>query len=132
MSEHGAVLQAGLEENEAMAKHTPGPWEWFGTRCGNFHIGTPDRGHLVVMDFVRLSTQCAQPRFARWEGENRGRFGGVMVKASDMLVADHPDARLIAAAPDLLAALKGIMDAPDSIGCMKAAQEAIAKAEGVK
>ncbi len=40
------------------------------------------------------------------------------------------DARLIAAAPDLLAALEGIMAAPMSTKAMLAAHAAIAKARG--
>jgi hypothetical protein len=88
---------------DALRGHTPGPWEWVeGTRGPR--LSTPDRGKLIVMDFVRCGMQGAQPRFARWdgigEGSPRTRMGGILTKGTD-----HPDARLIAAAPALLAEL---------------------------
>jgi hypothetical protein len=99
--------------------HTPGPWEWFdGTPRGvnNIHLATPNRGHLVVMDFVRLGTQSAQPRFATWKGHERERMGGIMVKAVDLgdFANNHPDARLIAAAPELLTACLMALPAMES------------------
>jgi hypothetical protein len=87
-------------------------------------------------------------------------FGGVLCKASDFgtpipgeehhdwdKLLDHPDARLIAAAPDLLEACKGIetvasewfeQSPPDpqsggfdlAMAAIKAARAAIARAEG--
>ena len=81
------------------------------------------------MDFVRLGMQGAQPRFQK---------NGIMENASDLSTfevceavgyesakkdrscyrydidgIDHPDARLIAAAPDLLAALTMVRDADE-------------------
>jgi hypothetical protein len=84
--------------------HTSGPWNWYKNQNG-VYLATPDRGHLIVMDAVRKGMNGAQLRFATWEGEERARMGGLMVKADDLDVANHPDARLIAAAPDILAAL---------------------------
>jgi hypothetical protein len=87
--------------------HTPGPWVWYCTGDGRFSLFTPDRGRLVVMDFVRQGMNSAQPRFAVWQGEDRERLGGLMKKAEDLgELHDHPDARLIAFAPTVLDALK--------------------------
>lgn len=120
------------------AKHTPGPWIWTFDSNDFASLVHPHRGHLLVM---------AQPRFAFWPnmdgGLERGRMGGVMRKLDALNAEDHPDARLIAAAPELLAALKQIVgdwntvspDAPvpDEINVddhWAAARAAIAKAEG--
>ncbi len=87
-------------ELESLRGGTDGPWEWvFGGLSPR--LTTPDRGKLIVMDFVRRGMQGAEPRFARWDGlgagEPRGRRGGILTPGYD-----HPDARLIAASPALL------------------------------
>ena len=135
------------------ATHTPGPWAWFGNpKHGGFYLATIHGGRKYVMDFVRHGLQGAQPRFQK---------SGIMEKASDICTFEvcdstgirdaeknghcyrydidgigHPDARLIAAAPELLEALQMLYAAtPDNeggelgIACMKARQ-AIAKAMG--
>lgn len=137
-----------------MSKHTPGPWEWFMSARGEAMLATPDRGHLFVMQPVRCGMQGGTIRFAEWGDGERGRRGGVMREAKEHLrdgVLMHPDALLIAAAPDLLAALRK-MDAmyshwwdradihgavtlmPPSVEQLdelhQMAQAAIAKAEG--
>lgn len=117
--------------------HTPGPWRWLRRGQDGVHLGTPDRGLLIVMDFTRKGMTGAQPRFAVWKGEERGRFGGVMRTADEIDLEAHPDARLVAAAPDLLRALKDLLQMvsvdeliPESVSYMKEARAAVAKAEG--
>lgn len=119
-----------------MSGHTPGPWEWFEDGYGRRRLQTPDRGRLVVMDFVRSGMQGAAPRFAEMDDDQpRGRRGGIM-RAVDPWT--HPDGKLIAAAPDLIAACKLALD--QFVGAVvrtsevdetfKAIEAAIAKAEG--
>lgn len=92
-------------------KHTPGPWYWHFDAQSRASLRTPDRGQLIMMDFVRQGMHSAMPRFAVWpkmkNGVARERLGGIMKplpQITGSLLAEHPDARLIAAAPDLLAA----------------------------
>src|SRR6218665_3836589 len=146
-------------------KHTPGPWAWFGNATTNsLYLATKHSGRRFVMDFTRWGFRGAQPRF------QAGR--GIMIDAKDLLqfeVGDQAivgveaakkdtsvyrldvrgiesaDARLIAAAPDLLEALLSIAgmtdpDDPESYpaddreGCLDTVRStacaAIAKAEG--
>jgi hypothetical protein len=84
----------------AISNHTKGPWMWTVRDDGTVQLHTPDRGWLIVMDFVRHKMQSAIPRFAKWNGEQRGRMGGVMVPATAEILAESHDARLITAAPD--------------------------------
>ncbi|WP_246675978.1 hypothetical protein [Mesorhizobium sp. B2-1-3] len=111
------------------AKHTPGPWQWFGNANSNHvYLATVHGGRRYVMDFVRWGMRGAQPRF-------QPERGG-MIDAKDLLqfeVGDQAiigidaarkdesvyrydvrginsaDARLIAAAPTMLAALQAIV-----------------------
>lgn len=103
-----------IEEKQVAAMvHTPGPWEWMTTHNGSVYLGTPNRGRLVVMDFVRLGVNTVPPRlaprFAVWPGKDRLKLGGIMVPADEKLLGIHPDAWLIAAAPDHALLLRAML-----------------------
>jgi len=126
-----------------MTKHTPGPWVWTQRLGGKgTNLVHPHRGWLVVMDFVRLGMMSAQPRFAVWKGDERENMGGIMTKASELEVHKHPDALLIASAPELLASCKamlhvlsnatvGVVGGVNFHEVVQTALTAVAKAEGV-
>lgn len=132
-----------------MTIHTPGPWYWHEDSAGRVSLRTPNRGNLIVMDFARKGMNDAAPRLAVWDGMKSGapreRHGGIL----EPFNAEHPDARLIAAAPDLLAACKAWEDYFDRLDAesdptdamvivrrqfhakrLDATRAAIAKAEG--
>lgn len=88
---------------------TPAPWMW-DHRNGIPFLIHPFSGHLLVTDFVRKGLQGATPRFAEWQGirdgKPRERWGGIMRPMDADAISEHPDGRLIAAAPTLLEAAK--------------------------
>jgi hypothetical protein len=91
--------------------YTKGPWEWTEWGNGRLKLSTPDRGKLIVMDFVRQGMNGAVARFAHWDGIEdgapRARIGGILENSVILKTGGmHPDARLIAAAPELVEALK--------------------------
>lgn len=115
-----------------MSEHTPGPWGWFGDpQYGGFYLATKHSGRRYVMGFSRMGFQSAQPLFqvdgVMVEGRELCRFEvapnvvgmtaakqkGSGVYRCDITEFDHPDARLIAAAPDILSALKACHEAMD-------------------
>lgn len=147
-----------------MGAHTPGPWAWFGNAGSNsVYLATQHSGRRFVMDFVRWGFKGAQPRFqpdrrgAMVEAKSLLQFEvgdksivGIEAASKDSSVyrldirgIDCADARLIAAAPELLGELKRMVqhfeawanDWPEvattetwaALHCSKAA---IAKAEG--
>ena len=93
---------------------TPGPWQWEVTPSGEVRLETPDRGRLYVMGFARKWMRGAQPRFSIWGDGPRERRGGIMHDFEDAGAGNHPDARLIAAAPELYEALAMLCDAFDT------------------
>lgn len=123
-----------------MDEHTPGPWVWRANTAGQaVHLFGP-RG-VVVMAFQRWGMRGATPAFR--DAQN------LLSKAVEWAVRpqahnpwnvtdiDHPDARLIAAAPELLAALEGVIseigaewDDSWSAAVYEEAVAAVAKARG--
>ena len=106
--------------------HTPGPW-----RVGQFYDRGPGDAHLAVYDNFHQQKLAV---IEKWLG--------------DATPESEANAKLIAAAPELLAALKGLRDSAARIaehfdvdgpgtcgtapiwGFLQDAQEAIVKAEG--
>ena len=99
-------------------QHTPGPWRWeINEKSREVHLsGGRPAFDLSVLDFVRWGMGGASPRF-----NVAGRDGlNLMHRADEFAVPvagrehhsywfqglSHPDADLIAAAPDLLAACR--------------------------
>jgi hypothetical protein len=141
---------------DVTAKHTPGPWRWFGNRSGGVYLATTHSGRRYVMGFQRYGMNGAQPSFC---------IGSIMHPASELVQfevgeravrgfkdaqkdgsvyrydvngIDSADARLIAAAPDLFEALQWALselrgatryDNPQqALNCFDKADAAIAKA----
>lgn len=113
-----------------MSGHTPGPWAWFGNAGSNsLYLATTHSGRRYVMGFKRWGFSGAQPQF---QPEGRGLVdasklltfqvgdrdvrGVEQAKANtsvyrlDISGVDCADARLIAAAPDMLAELIELVD----------------------
>lgn len=143
------------------AKHTPGPWAWFGNaRSHELYLSTVRGGRRYVMGFQRWGMRGAQPIFQpaeqglvaaekllKFEVGDRSVTGVEAAKADrsvyrlDIRDIDCADARLIAAAPDLLEALEGLMEWEQEIkldlamhtspgSLFEMARAAIAKATG--
>lgn len=93
-------------------EHTRGPWAWFGnTKNEELHLATTYGGRKFVMAFRRWGMSSAQPCF--YSGGLR-RDAGEFVDyereyRDDVREIDHPDARLIAAAPELLESLRAVL-----------------------
>lgn len=134
----------------AASNHTPGPWQWMGNVDNkSIYLAAPANGIDKVMDFVRFGMQGAQPRFSdaglMWPSSNAVRFAvcpeamsrdDERVYRGDVSGIDHPDARLIAAAPELLQVCEDVAqgdfrkDPELSSAIWEAAIAAVAKARG--
>lgn len=131
-----------------MSGHTPGPWRWEFNKQANsvYLVGGKPRFDKTVMQFGRWGMNRATPLFnSHITGDEFNimericdmpawtkPFAGLEHHASWRMDVIHPDAVLMAAAPELLDALKRFVEhgtcADDQD--MKAARAAIAKAEG--
>jgi hypothetical protein len=116
---HDAGRRAG--KGGGMSKHTPGPWHTSG-RLGS--------GFDTKVQIHHKSEHIDGGYFATVHATN---------KTAEALAAMDANARLIAAAPDLLAAAERLLSAfesfdritnPAILDDMKAGREAIAKARG--
>jgi len=121
---------------------TPGPWGWFGdSKRGSFYLATKQGGRRFVLsarpfgpkraqfkfnsageliDARDLAVHEVNPQATDWRDRSLYRH--------DILAIDHPDARLIAAAPDLLAELKNVWSEADA-GLRQRVGQAIAQAD---
>lgn len=98
------------------AKHTPGPWLRKGVLVFSL---TPYTGNS---EYLRKKLPDGVNRFSAYVSNDNSA-------ATDEEIDSN--AQLIAAAPDLLAALKGVVSVADrDTAEFKAARKAIAKAEG--
>lgn len=85
---------------------TPGPWYWHVDELtGRVSLRTPDRGQLVVMDTGGRG-RMRSIAFAVWRGMTMGATRERQRGILEAFDENHPDARVIVAAPDLLAALE--------------------------
>ena len=127
--------------------HTPGPWRWEINRSSKvLHLvgGQPRQYDLTIMDFDRwgMSRAIATLRDTAEDGMNImhrlcdrpdwiAPFPGREHHADWCADVTHPDMRLMAAAPDLLAALRNFVDGcSTSVDAGAVGRAAIAKAGG--
>ena len=111
-----------------MADPTPGPWSVIGFE------DLPDVDDLMIVAFDVAAPGERPPELYICNiGSDGGRYSAFApVEAGPQWPASLANARLIAAAPDLVAALKGLMDSEAEMckAAREAAVAAIAKAEG--
>jgi hypothetical protein len=104
-----------------MSRHTPGPWEAQGEAR---LVGTNEEHHLWCGNIWPLGPSY---RGEICTVQSADHISGISRQEAEA------NARLIAAAPDLLAALKGILVITDRDHVVwDAARAAIAKAEGIE
>ena len=135
-------------------KHTPGPWRWeFNAQHKTVDlVGGRPMFDLPVMDFARWGMSRAVPRFRDTSEDGMNLMDRLCDKPEWIepepgrehhkhwhQLVTHPDANLIASAPNLLQALKQMLDAfyHDPLGggqdaAIEAALDAVAKVEGEK
>ena len=130
-----------------MSGHTPGPWRWEFNKQANsvYLVGGKPRFDKTVMQFGRWGRNRSTPLFnSHITGDEFSimericdmpawtkPFAGLEHHASWRMDVIHPDAVLMAAAPELLEALKNFVDGcSTSVDATAQARAAIAKAEG--
>lgn len=109
-----------------MSKHTPGPWRW---EVNEKHksmqlVGGVPKYDLTIMDFERWGMHGAAPMLRETEEDGMNIMRRCTVFAVPVAgrehhahwfkTIDHPDARLMASAPDLLEALEMLLDADEN------------------
>ena len=127
-------------------KHTTGPWRWeFNREYKTLHlVGGSPKYDLTIMDFDRWGMRGAVATLRDPAEDDMNimhrlcdrpdwiaPFPGRAHHATWCADVTHPDMRLMAAAPELLEALQGLLDALPSATthpAIKAARDAIAKA----
>lgn len=96
-------------------KHLRGPWRWLvNAKTKQAILVTDHSGEMFVMGFVRNGHQGAQPMFqvqSPGGGHMVPLFEGIGTLTTEpdhngYVAVTHPDATLIAAAPEMLAALE--------------------------
>lgn len=83
----------------AEANHTPGPWKWDEWYTMGRLVG-PNHEPILGAAMLDLPIPYLVARGGEWEGPPY---------ELNPITPDHPDARLIAAAPDLLAACEAAL-----------------------
>jgi len=92
------------------AKHTPGPWSTEGADNCNYMAEPDHASHRIVGDGWTIAM--------------------VLCDVGELAAASEPNARLMAAAPDLLAACKAVLDEGETTAtAYDKIRAAIAKAE---
>ena len=117
-----AAIRAQME---AMAGHTMGPWDWEVSRVSKTVelCGGKGASDLTVMSFARWGLNKAAPVFWFWRGNvsdepKRAEALGTPEPGREHHAdwfqrINHPDARLIAAAPDMRETILALCDALD-------------------
>ena len=134
-------------------KHTPGPWVWRGNaHAQDVYLSTRHGGRRIVMGFKRWGMAGAQPTFRgqnsledakdllKFEVGDPSVTGVAEARENNSVYRlhiadiDHPDARLIQAAPEMLDALEGYISDCTNDECERCikARSVIAKARGTQ
>jgi hypothetical protein len=102
--------------NKTKTPSTPGPWKWRCNTGTSPKLVTVGRGEIYIMGAARHGLNDATFTFQKHQADCDGQCDGCgrMLKAVNFGTPDyngnyeinHPDARLIAAAPELLANLR--------------------------
>ena len=132
-------------EGRAGMKHTAGPWRWeLDEKSKSIALVGGIRTYdLTIMDFERWGMHGAIPRLRDTNPENDGfnlmdrctkwstKVPGREHHAAWFKAIDHPDMRLIEAAPDLLASLIELEPYMHEGEKLQRARAAIRKAKGI-